>query len=102
MDEHVISRRVLDRFAHHTATSAERGAVFRHLFTGCRSCQAYLRRTWTAFTSPSDNVVEFSRPSYASALDRVVSTWATDSLAELESHPPLRQELLIRNHSRYW
>jgi tetratricopeptide (TPR) repeat protein len=104
MDEHVISRRVLDRFAHHTATAEEQRAVLRHLLTGCKGCQAYLGRTWAGFSSPEDNVVEISTSSYDSALERLgsLSTWAPDSLAALESHPPLRQELLIRNHSRYW
>jgi tetratricopeptide (TPR) repeat protein len=102
MSDHVIPLKVLERFASHTATPEERRIVARHLLTGCKSCQEYLRKHWPSL-SPSSNLAEFPTSRYTAAFDSSLRLYRpTGLLADLESHPPLRQELLIRNHPRYW
>jgi len=104
MDSHGIPKQVLDRFAHHTATPDEQRTVIRHLLAGCESCRGYLARIWPSFRN-SKNVVELSPTNYDSAFTKaqpLASGTMQGVLAELEHLPPLRQELLIRNHPRFW
>ncbi|MEA2694182.1 MAG: hypothetical protein QOJ16_3569, partial [Acidobacteriota bacterium] len=112
MDEHPNSREVLGRFASHTATAAERTSVVRHLLAGCRYCQTHLSQLWP--TAPEmDRLAEVQDSRYdvafARALDRACSAFssapgsnARQLLAELDTHPPKSQEMLVRNLPRFW
>lgn len=110
MNNH-ISYEMLDRFASRTATAKERKAIVRHLIEGCVRCQGYLQRCWPSLS----NIVEIADERYDHAFDRaleralvVVSSDSTSPgsarhlLADLEMHPPQRQETMVRNHRRYW
>jgi tetratricopeptide (TPR) repeat protein len=112
MDKHPISLEVLGRFATHAATAAERRAVVRHLLTGCGHCQAQLSHLWP--TAPEmDRLAEVQDERYDAAFERALDrAWSAFSsapganarqlLAELDTHPPKSQELLVRNLPRFW
>jgi tetratricopeptide (TPR) repeat protein len=115
MDEHPISLEVLDRFASFAATAAERKAVVRHLIKGCGSCRSYLSQLWPSPTERS-RLAEVRDDRYdeafARALERACAAFGTypeagaasaePLLAELAAHSPKQQEMLVRNHPRYW
>lgn len=109
-----ISYEVLDRFASRTATAGERKTVVRHLIRGCLRCQGYLQRCWPSLAY-MHKTTEIADEIYDDAFDRalerallVVSSTSTAPgsagrlLTDLETHPPQRQETLVRNHPRYW
>ncbi len=109
MSDHPISREVLGRFASCTATAAERMEIVRHLLAGCGECQSQLQHCWPGAASAT----EFSDAAYDQAFERAVERavaalaslsgpGSEQLLAELDGHPPKRQETLIRNHPRYW
>jgi len=116
MKDNEISQEVLDRFASRTATSAERRMVVRHLIEGCGRCRMYLKQWLPLYQNQS--LVEISEELdqrydavFDRALTRALSAVHTNPqglsparkfLAELEAHPPKRQETLVLNLPRYW
>jgi tetratricopeptide (TPR) repeat protein len=104
MEGHSISQAALRRFLAGTATSAERQEVARHLLQGCAECRRFLRTSLpqAAPTGP------FIDAAYDRAFDQACQAvlsrpdGAGAILHELLSHPEPRQELLARNHPRYW
>jgi tetratricopeptide (TPR) repeat protein len=108
MHDH-IAKEVLDRFACGTADADERRRVAEHLLRGCRQCSEALIVYWP--TAPL--LAAGEGPDYEAALEQaVVRGLAAASaalpqatgrrlFAELQEHPPRRQETLVRNHPRY-
>ncbi|HZF07537.1 MAG TPA: hypothetical protein VFE33_01995 [Thermoanaerobaculia bacterium] len=109
MSDHPISREVLGRFAGGVATETERRMVVRHLLAGCRNCQTQLRQYWPGSLDTTEIGDHYYDAAFAQAAERAVATLAalagSDSrqlLADLDGHPPKRQETLVRNQPRYW
>jgi tetratricopeptide (TPR) repeat protein len=107
MSDHPIPREVLGRFAGGVATAVERMTVVRHLLAGCAECQSQLRQCWPG------PLAEIGDDYYDAAFERaaeralavIASLAGSDSrqlLADLDGHPPKRQETLVRNQPRYW
>jgi len=107
-EDHSIPTEVLHRFIARTATTEERRAVVRHLLAGCSSCRRYLDGFWPG--RKQGNVVPLFGANYDRAFERAERVIPVltghhptcELLTELGSHPPDRQELLVRNHQRYW
>jgi len=87
-------------------------AVVRHLLAGCGHCQAQLSHLWP--TAPEmDRLADVQDNRYDAAferaLDRALSAFrsapgsnARQLQAELDTHSPKSQELLVRNLPRFW
>ncbi len=117
MKDNEISQEVLDRFASRTATSDERRRVVRHLIEGCSRCNLYLKQ-WLPLCQDqslieiADDLDQRYDAVFDRALTRALSSAQTGVqglispakklLAELEAHPPKRQETLVLNLPRYW
>lgn len=108
MHDH-IAKEVLDRFACGTADAGERRKVAEHLLRGCRECSQELIVYWPV-ASP---LAGAEGPGYEEALEQAVERGLAAGsamlppatglrlLADLQAHPPRRQETLVRNHGRY-
>jgi tetratricopeptide (TPR) repeat protein len=111
MSDHPISREVLARFADGVATAAERTTIVRHLLAGCVECQSQLRQCWPGSVGTVDAELgeHYYDAAFEHSVERALAAFAALSgsgsqplLAELEGHPPKRQETLVRNQQRYW
>jgi tetratricopeptide (TPR) repeat protein len=116
MDNDLISREILERFANRTATSQERRSVVRHLLERCPACKSYLIPLLPAQASmrrTAEMSADLKDDQYDEPVDRAVRRFisslapegvnpAKKLLTELGEHPPQRQETLVRNQRRYW
>jgi tetratricopeptide (TPR) repeat protein len=112
MDKHPISAEMLGRFANHAATGDERASVVRHLIAGCERCRAHLSHLWPS-AAQMDRLSEVQDDRYDAAFERALErAWSAvkagpgaatqQLLADLEANSAKHQELLVRNHPRYW
>src|SRR5947209_16150788 len=107
MSDHPISREVLGRFAGGVATGTERMTVVRHLLAGCRNCQTQLQQYWPGPLRANeidayDAAFERAAARAVAALAALAGSDSRQLLADLDAHPPKRQETLVRNQPRYW
>lgn len=101
--EHSISHEVLARFAAGEATSEERRLVGSHLLGGCLVCRSQLASYFRAAAPPAgayDAVFAAAQQEASRELARRHLP-AQKLLSELDRLPAERQELKVRNATRY-
>ncbi len=113
------ARKQLERFLRAELPAPAAGDVLRHLLAGCASCQETTAAIWNLTDDADDEALLAGiDPALDAAYDRVIDT-AFHTLAqrqeaqerertvaaqlwdELEHHPANRQQMLVRNSTRF-